>query len=99
MADTGEPAGAPAGLEVEGVSFAAAGHDIVTNVSLAVAQGQTLAILGPSGCGKTTLLRLIAGLERPSAGAIRLDGVDLAALPAHRRKFGMVFQDFALFPT
>ena len=89
---------APAGLEVDGVSFAAAGHDIVASVSLNVAQGQTLAVLGPSGCGKTTLLRLIAGLERPSAGSVRLDGVDLAGLPAHRRKFGMVFQDFALFP-
>ncbi|MGH2633385.1 MAG: ABC transporter ATP-binding protein, partial [Tepidiformaceae bacterium] len=86
------------GLVVEDVSFAAGGKEIVSRVSLGVAQGQTLAILGPSGCGKTTLLRLIAGLERPAGGSVRMDGVDLSAVPAHRRKFGMVFQDFALFP-
>src|SRR3546814_9392917 len=57
-----------------------------------------LPILGPSGCGKTTLLRMIAGLEDPSAGQIRLDGTDMTGLPTHKRDFGMVFLSLALFP-
>ena len=56
------------------------------------------ALLGPSGCGKTTLLRLIAGFERPSAGRILLDGVDIAPVPPHRRPVNMMFQNYALFP-
>ncbi|MBA4179409.1 MAG: iron ABC transporter ATP-binding protein [Anaerolinea sp.] len=86
------------GLELEGVSFAAAGRLIVDSVSLRVRPGETLAVVGPSGCGKTTLLRLIAGLERPECGRILFDGDDLAAVPPHRRNFGMMFQEFALFP-
>lgn len=86
------------GLEVERVFFAAGGNAIVRGVSLHVPHGETLAVLGPSGCGKTTLLRLIAGLERPDHGTVSMGGVDLAGVPAHRRNFGMVFQDFALFP-
>ncbi|MFK7892247.1 MAG: ABC transporter ATP-binding protein [Granulosicoccus sp.] len=60
--------------------------------------GELTALLGPSGCGKTTLLRMIAGLEKPSAGNIYLDGQDITLTPAYQRKFGMVFQSFALFP-
>ena len=86
------------GLRVEGVSFVAAGRAIVNDVSLTVAPGETLAVVGPSGCGKTTLLRLVAGLERPAAGRVSFDGEDLAGVPVHRRRFGMMFQDFALFP-
>jgi putative spermidine/putrescine transport system ATP-binding protein len=70
----------------------------VDNVSLDFAEGALTALLGPSGCGKTTLLRMIAGLEDPSAGTIALGGRDITGLPAHKRKFGMVFQSFALFP-
>ncbi len=70
----------------------------VDAVSLSFAHGELTALLGPSGCGKTTLLRMIAGLEAPSRGQILLDGADITALPAHKRKFGMVFQSFALFP-
>ncbi len=87
-----------AGLRVDGVSFVAAGRAIVDDVSLAVAPGETLAVVGPSGCGKTTLLRLIAGLEQPSAGSVVCDSEDLARVPVHKRRFGMMFQDFALFP-
>lgn len=87
-----------AGLQVHGASFVADGQTIVDEVSLAVAPGETMAVVGPSGCGKTTLLRLIAGLERPSAGRVSYDGEDLASVPVHRRRFGMMFQDFALFP-
>jgi thiamine transport system ATP-binding protein len=56
------------------------------------------AILGPSGCGKTTLLRVIAGLERPAAGRISYGGRDLDQVPVHRRGFGLMFQDYVLFP-
>ncbi|MBQ2261392.1 MAG: ABC transporter ATP-binding protein [Loktanella sp.] len=70
----------------------------VENVSLDFTDGGLTALLGPSGCGKTTLLRMIAGLEDPSAGSISLGGRDITRLPAHKRKFGMVFQSFALFP-
>ena len=55
-------------------------------------------MLGPSGCGKSTLLRAVAGLEPVAAGAVRWDGADLARVPAHRRGFGLVFQDGQLFP-
>ena len=68
------------------------------DVSLDIPDGGFVCLLGPSGCGKTTLLRVIAGLEAPSAGQILLDGADLTATPVHRRDFGMVFQSLALFP-
>ena len=70
----------------------------VDDVELAVAHGTFVCLLGPSGCGKTTLLRMIAGLEEPSAGRILLDAEDITRLDAHRRDFGMVFQSLALFP-
>ncbi|WP_299962958.1 ABC transporter ATP-binding protein [uncultured Roseobacter sp.] len=70
----------------------------VDSVDLRLAEGQLTALLGPSGCGKTTLLRMIAGLETPSAGRILLGADNLTDRPAHKRKFGMVFQNFALFP-
>src|SRR5690349_1642565 len=70
----------------------------VDQLSLDVFQGEFFALLGPSGCGKTTLLRLIAGFERPSSGRILLDGVDLAPVPPHRRPVNMMFQSYALFP-
>ena len=54
--------------------------------------------MGPSGCGKTTLLRIVAGLERVEAGEVRFDGRDLAEVPVHERGFGLMFQNFALFP-
>ncbi len=63
-----------------------------------LAGGETLALLGPSGCGKSTLLRLIAGLEPVDCGTLYLDGEDITALSPQKRKFGMVFQDYALFP-
>src|SRR5690606_12144334 len=70
----------------------------VDGVTLSLADGETLALLGPSGCGKSTLLRLTAGLEPPDAGRVVLDGQDVTHLPPQRRRFGMVFQDYALFP-
>jgi iron(III) transport system ATP-binding protein len=70
----------------------------VADVSLEVERGEFFGLLGPSGCGKTTTLRMIAGLEQPDAGSIIFDGSDITNLPAERRGFGMVFQNYALFP-
>ena len=75
----------------------------VDDLSLDVVAGESVVILGPSGCGKTTVLRLIAGLERPDAGEIRLDGRAVARagrnlVPPHERRLGFVFQDLALWP-
>ena len=70
----------------------------VQGISFEVAEGEIVALLGPSGCGKSTLLMLIAGLERPDEGEIFWDGFSLMDIPAHRRGFGLMFQDYALFP-
>jgi ABC-type Fe3+/spermidine/putrescine transport system ATPase subunit len=70
----------------------------VDDVSLGVGRGEIFGLLGPSGCGKTTLLRLIAGLDRPDQGTVLLDGVEVTDLPAHRRTVHTVFQSYALFP-
>lgn len=71
---------------------------VLRSVSLSVAAGETVVLLGPSGCGKTTLLRIIAGLETADSGTIMLGDSELTAVPVHQRGFGMVFQDYALFP-
>ncbi len=67
-------------------------------VSVTVMKNEFFTLLGPSGCGKTTLLRLIAGFEYPTGGQLKLDGEDLALLPANRRPVNTVFQNYALFP-
>jgi iron(III) transport system ATP-binding protein len=70
----------------------------VADVSVAVERGEFFGLLGPSGCGKTTTLRIIAGLESPDSGAVEFDGRDITTLPPEQRGFGMVFQNYALFP-
>ena len=70
----------------------------LAGVSFDVARGEIIAVLGPSGCGKSTLLSVIAGLETPDKGGVRWDGSDLANIPSHKRAFGLMFQDYALFP-
>ena len=72
--------------------------EVLHGINLEVERGEILCLLGPSGCGKSTLLRLIAGLEQPTSGDIRLDGQSLLGVPVHARDFGLMFQDFALFP-
>jgi multiple sugar transport system ATP-binding protein len=85
-------------LRIEGLSKRFGGTRAVEDVSLTAADGEVLALLGPSGCGKSTLLRLIAGLETPDAGRVRLDGADVTALAPAERDVAMVFQSYALYP-
>ena len=70
----------------------------VADLSLLIERGEFFGLLGPSGCGKTTTLRMIAGLETPDSGQILFDGRDITGLSPERRGFGMVFQNYALFP-
>ncbi|CAN5861797.1 ABC transporter ATP-binding protein [soil metagenome] len=72
--------------------------EALAGVDLQVADGERLSVLGPSGSGKSTLLRAIAGLELPSAGSLSWDGRELAGVPTHLRGFGLMFQDYVLFP-
>ena len=74
------------------------GAPLLNGLSFDLAQGEIIALLGTSGSGKSTLLRIIAGLEEEESGAVYWDGVDLAQTPAHQRGFGLMFQDYALFP-
>jgi putative spermidine/putrescine transport system ATP-binding protein len=85
-------------VELRGVAKSFGDVDAVKSVDLTLAKGAFLTILGPSGCGKTTLLRMIAGFDRPTAGTIRIAGRPVDAVPPHRRTVGMVFQRLALFP-
>ncbi len=89
----------PATVELRGLEKTF-GADVraVDGVDLHIERGELVCLLGPSGCGKTTALRLIAGLERPTAGQILLDDEDVARLPAYLRDITMVFQSYALFP-
>jgi ABC-type Fe3+/spermidine/putrescine transport system ATPase subunit len=85
-------------IEVVSVSKSFGGKTVVQDVSFGVEEGQILCLLGPSGCGKTTLLRIVAGLETADSGYVALDGSRLDDVPVHLRGFGLMFQDFALFP-
>jgi iron(III) transport system ATP-binding protein len=69
------------------------------DVSFTVGQGEFVSVLGPSGCGKTTILRVVSGLDLQDAGAVRIDGRDVSALPVSLRNVGIVFQSYALFPN
>ncbi len=72
---------------------------VVQDFSLAIEKGEFVTFLGPSGCGKTTILRMIAGFETATSGSVAFDGVEMNATPASKRRIGMVFQSYALFPN
>ena len=86
-------------LVLDGLKKSYGSNHVVQRFDLAVERGEFISFLGSSGCGKTTTLRMVAGFEVPTAGAIRIDGRDMTALPPHQRKVGMVFQSYALFPN
>jgi iron(III) transport system ATP-binding protein len=89
-------------LHIDQLAFSHGARQVLNAVSLDVSAGETLVVIGPSGCGKTTLLRCIAGLERPSNGSIALDGEVISSsaanVPPEERSIGFVFQGLALFP-
>ena len=89
-----------AGGEVQLVALTKRFDDVaaVAGIDLHIPSGEFFSILGPSGCGKTTTLRLVAGFEEPTSGAILLDGEDVARKPPHKRNVNTVFQSYALFP-
>ncbi|WP_123533986.1 ABC transporter ATP-binding protein [Halosimplex salinum] len=85
-------------LELDAVRKEFADTVALDGVSLDIAEGEFFTLVGPSGCGKTTTLRTIAGLETPTSGSVRFDGVDVSGVPTEERDVGIVFQNYALFP-
>lgn len=85
-------------LQCVQISVSFGGTPALDAVDLTVHDGEIVAVMGPSGCGKTTLLRVVAGLQGPDAGTIAWDGKALGDTPPHARGFGLMFQDYALFP-
>lgn len=85
-------------LSLKNINKSFDGTKAVNDVSLEVSRGEFFGLLGPSGCGKTTTLRMIAGLEQPDSGTIEFEDRNITSLPPERRGFGMVFQNYALFP-
>ena len=86
-------------LEISHLEKSFGANRVVKDFSLDIEQGEFVSLLGPSGCGKTTVLRMVAGFETPSTGAIRIDGQDVVDLRPNQRNIGMVFQAYALFPN
>ncbi|MBV2181013.1 MAG: putative 2-aminoethylphosphonate ABC transporter ATP-binding protein [Castellaniella sp.] len=86
-------------LRVQGLHKRFGDFMAIEGIDLSAEKGELLCLLGPSGCGKTTLLRIVAGLESPSAGRVLLSGRDVTQLPAAKRDYGIVFQSYALFPN
>jgi ABC-type Fe3+/spermidine/putrescine transport system ATPase subunit len=85
-------------LELKNISKTYEGKPLLRDISFKVGKGETVCLLGASGSGKSTILRIIAGLENAEGGQILFDGMDLAQTPPHLRDFGLVFQDYGLFP-
>jgi sn-glycerol 3-phosphate transport system ATP-binding protein len=93
-----EPIGRGAKLEIKGLGKSWGSLEVLHDINVDIDAGTFLTLLGPSGCGKSTALRLIAGLDEVSSGAIFIDGKDVTNLPPAERNIGMVFQNYALFP-
>ena len=89
---------AGADLELRGIRKTFPGFTALHDLDLVIPAGSFFALLGPSGCGKTTTLRIVAGLERPTAGSISIGGKDVTSVPPHKRPVNTVFQSYALFP-
>jgi spermidine/putrescine transport system ATP-binding protein len=85
-------------LELKNISKTYEGRPLLKNISFTLHDDETICLLGASGSGKSTLLRMIAGLESPDQGMILFNGMDLVNTPPHLRDFGLVFQDYGLFP-
>ncbi|QMM51767.1 ferric ABC transporter ATP-binding protein [Enterobacter sp. RHB15-C17] len=85
-------------VELRNVTKRFGNNTVIENINLAIPQGQMVTLLGPSGCGKTTVLRLVAGLEKPTEGQILIDGEDVTHRSIQQRDICMVFQSYALFP-
>jgi ABC-type Fe3+/spermidine/putrescine transport system ATPase subunit len=85
-------------LEIRHVYKTYEGMPLLNDISLTLTEGETVCLLGASGSGKSTLLRIVAGLEESDAGSILFNSIDLTSTPPHLRDFGLVFQDYALFP-
>ena len=98
MAESTSFAESGADLELVGIQKRFPGFTAIENLDLTIPAGSFFALLGPSGCGKTTTLRLVAGLEEPSEGQIRIGGRDVTGLKPHKRPVNTVFQSYALFP-
>lgn len=87
-------------LKIENIHKQFKGNDYKTvdNISLNIVRGESFSLLGPSGCGKTTLMRIIAGFEKPDSGKIYIDNIDMTEVPPYQRPVNMMFQSYALFP-
>ncbi|MFT4151106.1 MAG: ABC transporter ATP-binding protein [Paracoccaceae bacterium] len=86
-------------LDISHLEKSFGANRVVKDFNLGIEKGEFISLLGPSGCGKTTVLRMVAGFERPTSGAIRIDGQDMTALRPNQRNIGMMFQAYALFPN
>jgi sn-glycerol 3-phosphate transport system ATP-binding protein len=85
-------------LELAGLRKNFGGTEVLRQIDLSLASGEMLVIVGASGCGKSTMLRMVAGLETPTAGRILLDGRDITSVDPSARDIAMVFQNYALYP-
>lgn len=86
-------------LRIEEITKKFGNFTALENINITINEGEFICLLGPSGCGKTTLLRILAGLERPTTGKVYIRGVDVTGLHPSKRNYGIVFQSYALFPN
>jgi spermidine/putrescine ABC transporter ATP-binding subunit len=98
MSQGARPSSAGGAIALRGVTKLYGGLTVVDDISLSIQPGEFFSLLGPSGSGKTTTLMMVAGFAEVDRGAIDVDGVDVASLPPQKRGFGMVFQNYAIFP-